>query len=286
MALYTVAGLSHKIELPVPLYIKLIDPKQTNQRPGIKRIMPGYWVQHETGNTRVGADAEMHYRYMLSGAPDSQGRSQQLGYHFATDDSAIYQMVPIDEVTWQAADSDGPGNMSGISNEMCVNVDGNMALARRNSEALAGGVLKALGMGGDRVKRHYDFNAADPDRHFCPYHMMIDGYWPTFVANVGKIIGGAIDVPKQATTYPAGMDEGITSWLFGRIEKGGKVYSFDPNGPVSRAWLKYGARYGYTALVDMWRFSDGREYFKFSSFTLWRANAKGAFAPLESGEAA
>lgn len=86
--------------------------------------------------------------------------------------------------------------------------------------------------------------------------------------------------------YPEGMDAGIAEWLFGRIERGGKLYAFNPRGPVSRAWLRYGARYGYTQLVDVWRFSDGREYFRFATFTLWRPNAREEFRPLERGSEA
>jgi len=92
--------------------------------------------------------------------------------------------------------------------------------------------------------------------------------------------------PTPAIGYPPGVDESIASWLFGRVDKGGKVYAFNPKGPISIAWLKYGARYGYTTIQDVWSFSDGREYFKFASFTLWRANASEAWTPLESGEAA
>ena len=40
--------------------------------------------------------------------------------------------------------------------------------SRDKAEALAGGVMAALDMDIDRLKRHYDFNEADPDRHYCP----------------------------------------------------------------------------------------------------------------------
>lgn len=198
MAFYTVAGLDAQIELPVPLIVKLIPTAQTNQRPGIKRRTPGYWVQHETANYNVGAGADMHYRYLANGA-----QGMQLSYHFTVDDKAIYQMIPVDEVTWQAADAGGPGNMSGISCELCVNKDCDWTVARTNAEALAGGVMKALSMGVELVKRHYDFNADDPDRHYCPKEMMTSGYWPTFVANVGKVIGGAVvEKYTQALSVP------------------------------------------------------------------------------------
>lgn len=184
VTVYQIVGLPGPgIELPVPLSHQIIGLDQPNQRPGITRQTPGYWVQHETANTAAGADAAMHDRWLHNGADGSQ-----LSFHFCVDDGAIYQMIPIDEVTWQAADGSGPGNMSGISCELCVNAGIDTAKARHNAEALAGGIMAALGMGADRVKRHWDFNAGDPNRHHCPDEMMSEGYWPAFVANVGKII--------------------------------------------------------------------------------------------------
>lgn len=208
MALYTVAGLAGQIELPVPLVIDLLPAVNTAQRPGIALRKPHVWVQHETGNRNVGANALMHSRWL---------RSQpgvQTSFHFCVDDKEIRQFVPVDEVTWQAADGSGPGNMSGISCELCVNQDGNEALARRNAEALAGGVLKALGLGVGSVKRHWDFNSADPNRHHCPDRMMTQGYWGTFVKNVGAVIGGNPPVAyAQPVTVPAG-DRSVNGRLF------------------------------------------------------------------------
>lgn len=199
---YQIVGLPGPgIELPVPLSHDIIALSQPNQRPGITRQTPGYWVQHETANTAAGADAAMHNRWLHNGADGSQ-----LSFHFCVDDGAIYQMIPIDEVTWQAADGSGPGNMSGISCELCVNAGIDTAKARHNAEALAGGILKALGMDSDRVKRHWDFNAGDPNRHHCPDQMMSEGYWPTFVEHVGAIIGAQKPTNPTIPTVPWGKD--------------------------------------------------------------------------------
>lgn len=198
VTLYQIVGLTGPgIELPVPLSHDIIALSQPNQRPGITRQLPGYWVQHETANTAPGADAAMHNRWLHNGADGSQ-----LSFHFCVDDGAIYQMIPIDEVTWQAADGGGPGNMSGVSCELCVNLGIDTAKARHNAEALAGGILRALGLGVDRVKRHWDFNAGDPNRHHCPDEMMNDGYWPTFVENVGAIIGAKPPTNPTIPTVP------------------------------------------------------------------------------------
>jgi hypothetical protein len=136
----------------------------------------------------------MHYRWLAGGADGAV-----VGFHFCVDDGVILQFIPVNEVSWQAADGDGPGNFSSVSCELCVNKDGNEAKARHNAEALAAGVSVALGIPVTRVKRHWDFNAGTADRHHCPDHMMNSGYWPTFVANVGALMNGPIVEPPLVT---------------------------------------------------------------------------------------
>jgi len=270
VALYEVAGASGAIELPVPLIVHLL-PISPEKRPGIKRQTPGAWVQHETANYNEGADAAMHDRWLhnLTGT--------YVSFHFCVDDTAIYQFVPVDEVTWQAADGAGPGNMAGVSCELCVNRDADWAKARANCEALAAGVSKALGI--TAITRHYDYNADDPDRHYCPKEMMTSGYWPTFVANVQKIIGEPVEEPPVADSkYPVGMDEGIAALLFGKVMVGKTPYQFDPKGPVSKAWLLKGKETGqFPSLVAVKTF-DTRQYFVFGNgSTLWRPNKNEGF---------
>lgn len=186
MALYPVAGLDEKIELSVPLHIVLIPPWQTNQRPGHLLSEDPLYIQHGTGNRRVGAGALMHLRYMQNGA-----EGQQLGYHFTNDDEAAYQMIPITEGTWHAGDGGGPGNMNGIGCEQCENPDQDFAKTRRVSAELAGGVMRAKGMPLTSLKRHWDMNWQQPAsiRHHCPDRMMNgdEGPYEKFVLDVDRI---------------------------------------------------------------------------------------------------
>lgn len=293
MPKYEVAGLGRKIELPVPLIIDLIPASRTAQRPGIKRATPGYWVQHETGNSRPGAGAKFHSVWLHS----AEQAQVQTSFHFCIDDHVAYQFIPVDEVTWQAADGAGPGNMSGVSCELCINSDGNWPKAKANAEALAGAICAALGLGTDRVKKHYDFNYnnSPANRHHCPDQIMNEGYWPTFVANVGKIISGIGTVPEpEATpattttakpvadpnTYPPGMDIAIATRLFGGIERGGKSYTFNPNGPVSQFWLKLGPTWGYPAISDAWALPHGPEYVRFGNLVIFRMNSRSPWTVL------
>lgn len=197
---YPIVGLPGPgILSPVPISHDIIPASQKNQRPGIARHLPGDWVQHETDNHAPGTGAEMHARFLHNGARNDEGKPQKLSFHFAVDDGVIIQLIPIDEVTWQAADGAGPGNMGGISCELCVNAGIDTAKARHNAEALCGGILAALHMGPTHIKRHWDFNGALPpnERHHCPDDMMNENYWPTFVANASKIAGGIVTPPTQ-----------------------------------------------------------------------------------------
>jgi hypothetical protein len=195
-------GKTIQVESPVPIVQKIIPAYKTAQRPGTKRRNPWKWVQHETGNPAAGANAEMHYRFLMGLT------TQNVSFHFVVDDGQIIQLIPCDEITWQAADGAGPGNYNGISCELCINSDGNKALSRRNAEWLAGGVLKADEGTIADVTRHYDYNQADPDRHYCPQLMMQEGYWPTFVANVGKVIAGKPATPEPTYATPVVLDLG------------------------------------------------------------------------------
>lgn len=199
VTIYQIVGLPGPgIELPVPLAHQIIGLDQPNQMPGIPLTKPYYWVMHETANPAPGANAQMHSNWLHNGADGSQ-----VSFHFCVDDGQIIQLLPIDTVSWQATDGAGPGNMSGISCELCVNAGIDTNKARHNAEQLCAGIMKTLGLGIDRVKAHYDFNEGTADRHHCPDTMLNDGYWPvTFKANVAAIMHTSTPTPEPVKPYP------------------------------------------------------------------------------------
>jgi hypothetical protein len=176
---YSVAGVGKDIILPFPLYQKIMPTSQTNQRPGIA-MSPDRYVQHDTGNRNVGANARAHVTYLEQGAPDRWGNSQQLSYHFTVDDKEAWQMIPVNEVAWHGGDGAGPCNMRGISCELCINADINEPKSRENAAILAAEVMNALGV--ESLKKHQDCSG----KH-CPGDMLNDGFWPTFVQRVSSL---------------------------------------------------------------------------------------------------
>jgi hypothetical protein len=182
---YEVAGLAHPIPLSFPLRQKIVPRSMTRNRPGIFQT-PERWVQHETDNESPTANAANQADYLYRGA---EGR--QASWHFTIDDIEAWQTIPVNEVTWNGGDNDGPCNFGGVSCELCVNMVGDparMRKARANAEELAAEILRAV----DR--RTIDFHtdccrrAGNPAgcHAGCPKHMIADGYLGVFRINVGR----------------------------------------------------------------------------------------------------
>jgi hypothetical protein len=145
------------------------------QRPGTKARQPRRSVQHGTGNAS-NASAWAEAQYFVNGA---EGR--QASVHACADDNEVVICVPLDEVTWQAADGGGPGNMNGLSCEM-MEADVIWSDPARRNKLIA---ITADFMGRCAARfniaepeQHWTFNAGSPDRHDCPNklrHLTIDG---------------------------------------------------------------------------------------------------------------
>lgn len=153
--------------LPFPVTVWFVSPNQTNQRPGIKQ--KAKWVNvHETGNTRVGADAKMHAQWQHDGCPGVP--DTQIGVHFYVDDKQAYQMLPLDEVSWNAGCGNCEGNYAAISFEICVNADADRAKARANASKLIANVMKQLGLNDTSIKFHQDWSGK-----WCPAIILNEG---------------------------------------------------------------------------------------------------------------
>lgn len=153
-------------------------PLENQNRPG--RIRPGtkYITIHDTANTRVGANAEMHYRYVTN--PSTTNAS----WHFSVDDVDIYQHLPIDEEGWHAGTTISDlysGNYYSVGIETCVNegVDYNQVM--RNSAKLTAELLKHYNLTINDIKQHYDFSTKD-----CPRNMRHYKRWNEYL-NLVKI---------------------------------------------------------------------------------------------------
>lgn len=165
-----------------PIRETLVPKWMTNNRPGYKAQSPRRSVQHGNGNPNAYAAADA--RWLQSGASGGQ-----VSFHSTADDMEVHICVPADEVTWQAADGDGPGNFNGYSCEMSEHaaIWSDEARKRKCVEVTAdfmGRVAARLNIA--IPEQHWTFNFADPGRHDCPNklrHQTIGGRpaWDVYV---------------------------------------------------------------------------------------------------------
>lgn len=145
---------------------------------------------HETANFNRGANADMHRRWLHSGAGGSS-----VGFNFVVDDRKIIQLTPLNEVTWAAGTP--AGNRTSWHVESCVNGDADLNKVRRNTAALAGAVLAAQGWAMSAMVQHNVWYGKD-----CPYLLRRNGLWARFVEQSGNFRAEAV-VASQGTPAPA-----------------------------------------------------------------------------------
>lgn len=131
-------------------------PVGSKNRPGRKNPMR-YLTLHETGNESVGADARAHARYLKTAA---------VSWHYTVDDTRAVQHLPDGEDAFHAGDGSGEGNRASIGIEVCVNRDGDLAQAYRNTAELCRMLCQKHKIPYENIVFHHKWNGKD-----CPKNL-------------------------------------------------------------------------------------------------------------------
>ena len=190
---------------------------------------PLYIVIHDTGNSSVGANSEMHYQYFNSGNKNSSA-------HFFVDNTQILQLVEVKDKAWHVGDG---GNKYGISNgnsigiELCINSDGNRDVMLNSTIELIGYLMNTYNISIDKVVRHFDAS-----RKNCPQTMNNNGDWSdwnSFKDRVKKslikeVLGMFNDADKIGSWAKPSVDKMVNLGLV----KGDDKNNFNPQGSLTR----------------------------------------------------
>ncbi|UTR05440.1 N-acetylmuramoyl-L-alanine amidase [Alkalihalobacillus sp. LMS6] len=153
-----------------------------------------YITVHQTGNTRAGANAEMHARLQ------SNGNSRSASWHYQVDDKEAIQSFEHIAQCWAAGDGAGPGNRQSVHVEICINSDGDYVQAVRNGAELVKFLMDELNLPIARVKQHWDWS-----RKNCPQQIRARQAgigWNDFLALVegsGEQVAGEVVENKPST---------------------------------------------------------------------------------------
>jgi N-acetylmuramoyl-L-alanine amidase len=138
---------------------------------------PKFIVIHDTGNTKKGANAEMHYQFF-------NGGDRQASAHYFVDDKEVIQTVLVKDKAWHCGDGGGKygiANYNSIGIEMCINLDGDYNRMLENTIELVKYLIKEYRISIDNVVRHYDAS-----RKNCPYTMSQNDWalWKDFYKRI------------------------------------------------------------------------------------------------------
>ena len=142
---------------------------------GIKcphEMTPEFIVVHNTSND---ASAANEVAYMRNNP------TSYTSYHYAVDDKEVRQAILYNRNAYHAGDGEfGEGNRKGIGIEICYSKSGGSRFveAESNAAMFIAELLKELGWGVDRIKKHQDFSGK-----YCP-HRTLDIGWERFISKV------------------------------------------------------------------------------------------------------
>jgi hypothetical protein len=185
--------------LRFPVRVDLVPSGQTTQRTGID-LDPRFITIHETDNRRMGARG--HNTWLHGGAKDDHGNVQKLSVHFFVDDREAFQCIPLDEVGWHAGDGRGPGNLTSLAIETCVNQDADFDQTRTNVAALTRLLMEAFDIPIENVVQHNHWRRSDGTHKDCPKRMRHEVLWENQLERVrGHLQPVRFDEFPEPRTY-------------------------------------------------------------------------------------
>jgi hypothetical protein len=231
-------GLPNPVYLPdwLPLEIKIIPSSVAGWTSGQKLPASNFTSNtfHDTGNMSSTADSE--YNWARNG-----GRASAPGsYNWINDHRKIIVVQAFDELVGHAANHQG--NISSHAGEQAgigIDFEGSLNVAMW----MHAGTLQAKGQNAaEDLFQHNHWSGKD-----CPGQVRRRGLWSRVETTVdariaeikAHIAGGdpVVDpVPKPDPTPAPTPVVNLPKTLFGTVGQ----YSFDPNGPVSKAWIANG----------------------------------------------
>lgn len=172
---------------------------------------------HETANTKKGAGALNHAKYL-----QGSGANKAASWHYCVDDSIVTRSIPEKEVAWHSGNS--KGNYNTIAIEICVNSDGDFKKAVHNAAELAADILKRNNI----TKTNYEeylFQHNYWSGKDCPTNLRKGKplSWAYFVERVGKHLKPIQNANKG---FSVGDSVLLNGYLYvdSYASKAGKIY--------------------------------------------------------------
>ena len=146
-------------------------------RPGLL-MRPKFITVHNTDNSKVGADADAHARFVTKkGYYTRNGKKIWVSWHHTVDDGEVIKHLPIHEVAYHAGES---ANTMSIAIEICMNSGIDHAKANDRAARLVAVLLHDLNSTVEKVRTHKSWTNKN-----CPSRLLSNADnldWNDFVS--------------------------------------------------------------------------------------------------------
>lgn len=183
-------------------------PMGNSNRPARKNPMLFVTI-HETGNTRIGANACAHANFL-------NNPTTRVSYHYSVDDKETIQHLPENEDAFHAGDGAGAGNRQSIGIEMCVNADGDFTRTIERTAALTADICYRRNISIHYIRRHFDWS-----RKNCPENIRAGRpiTWEAFLNMVQANISSIIQKKSEELNMIFRTVQEMPDWAQGGIQQ-------------------------------------------------------------------
>lgn len=202
----------------IPVYVDIIKPfGKNNVRTLIPLRKPIGTTNHNTANDHPTASDTAHANYFNS---VEIADKDYVGAMLFVDHDSITQILPLNEVSYNAGDGKGDGNYATISIEICENME--YERAEYNAKVLNTALI--LTYPHFQVFKHQDWSNKN-----CPRRLLeLPEDWGNFVTDIEKMVIANTQKDEVPDMYAEGWHKAV---MLG-IEDG-----LHPNEPVTAAKL-------------------------------------------------
>ncbi|MDJ0825694.1 MAG: N-acetylmuramoyl-L-alanine amidase [Rhodobacter sp.] len=142
-----------------------------------------YITVHETDNTRRGADADAHRRFLNNG-----GGTRRVSWHYTVDENKIWKHLRLNERGIHA----NAGNRQSVGIETCVDAGSDLNATRDRAARLVAVLLYDTGLPIDRVVQHNFWSGKN-----CPRRLragVLGVNWMDFI----NLVAGYLDLARKS----------------------------------------------------------------------------------------
>lgn len=145
-------------------------------------LTPKFLTIHNTDNSRMGADAEAHGRFVKeTGYYVHNGQKRWISWHYTVDDDSCVRHLPLNEVGWHAGSA--AGNATSIGIEICMNAGINQERAFDRTQRLIACLCYDLNLDvGSKVVPHKHWSGKN-----CP-RLLLGAGWEPFLEGAGHYL--------------------------------------------------------------------------------------------------